>query len=265
MSYLFPTIPDDKLSILVISDIHGSRKVLESLPSFLEHRPVDFAIVAGDVLDLEHSFDPALLPKFDSQLADYLSVISSLTSLVFYILGNHDPLNSRMPKSTNVLRQCCHKSDIRITPGLRITGLNGSIPSVLESTGNLIYTGNPYNSDYEYSKDLSQITQIIGESSDKYILLTHTGPHGIKTTYHHNTNKGHVFMGSQSLEKVLKERDQSFLINIHGHTHDGQGLVDLGGVPVLNPGAAVDGHVAILNLKKNDEWEIEGVEFLSIM
>ena len=89
------------------------------------------------------------------------------------------------------------------------------------------------------------------------------GPNVSGTTY--MEHKGKVCTtGSTEMETFLKKYREQILFHQHGHSHDGWGMFNYGGFPVINPGSA--GYTQTygeIELRKDDKWEIESVKFLN--
>jgi Icc-related predicted phosphoesterase len=72
-------------------------------------------------------------------------------------------------------------------------------------------------------------------------------------------------MGSKQLNKFISNNDKVFL-NIHGHTHDGDGLSKLGKTNIFNPGSLTKGNFGIIKLKKDYKniWKCEKIEIINL-
>ncbi|KAL0241276.1 hypothetical protein GEMRC1_006511 [Eukaryota sp. GEM-RC1] len=253
-------LPDDLLNVLIISDIHDSISAIDSLAGKLQDTVIDFCILCGDILDLDHNINIDLLPEYDARLSQFLSAISSMTSSVVYVLGNHDPiLHSRLPASENILRQCVHKKRVELLPGLSFVGVGGSVPSYVGNS--LFYDGHPYTDESAFASDLSDALRLVS-GDDQFILVTHSGPEGSTTL---DVNESNIIqMGSKSLSDVVIQYNKSMLANVHGHSHGCRGLRTVGECSVINPGALKDGNASIMKLERNDRWSVVDVEFFKV-
>ena len=170
-----------------------------------------------------------------------------------------------------------HKKIKKLDDKLYIVGLGGSTPIMtgnkwnhnficfkhLDLEKDFKYGGYPYNvfpnsfhkSDEIFIKDLDDTVEKAkkeGGENVQIVYLTHIGP--LYTATNTIVENGEVlYLGSKQFgEKFLKE-DNGFII-IHGHSHSAEGFVTLRiNKHVFNPGACVDGHYGIIELKKSKE------------
>jgi len=179
---------------------------------------------------------------------------------------------------------------------LYFIGIGGAVPAVesvsdvddlhfvpfLDVSNKVKWEGYPYNdqsgnpsysqSDNYYLQDLTkfweaaklEIEENNTTSNIKFVLLTHNGPFYSNTTILEHGNKC-IYMGSKNLQQFLKENKDIFL-NIHGHTHDGTGMVKFTHYSVINPGSLLNGDFAIIKLKRNhiNQWTLSNTEFINL-
>jgi Icc-related predicted phosphoesterase len=125
---------------------------------------------------------------------------------------------------------------------LVLIGFGGSLPAYDENKQKR-WKGYPYKSEEEFEKEFSVVEEkikILVQKKKSIILVTHVGPSSSSTTiYHKNINESKIYSGSETLSKFLKEdiSQQNIFLNLHGHTHLGDGKQNICKVQVINPGS----------------------------
>ena len=274
------------LKFLVVSDIHDDIDKTKLLVDKYKDTKFDFVLCCGDVIDVPIGKNDVkeVTDEYVIKLKHIFLELEKLAPLL-WVPGNHEPgfyfkddyNEEETPKSTNL-----HKKIKKLDEKLYIVGLGGCTPIM---TGNkwkhdfvffkdlnlekdFKYSGYPYNDSNNFHKSDELFIKDLNDTVDKakkeagddvqIIYLTHIGP--LYTATNTIIENGEVlYLGSKKLgEKFIKE-DNGFII-IHGHSHSAEGFVTLRiNKHVLNPGACVDGHYGIVELKKSKEgkWGVE--------
>ena len=102
------------------------------------------------------------------------------------------------------------------------------------------------------------------QSIKQVILLTHMGPFYSQTSVVVDEGN-YVYQGSKYLDEFIKKND-NILLNIHGHSHNGEGISKVGNTSVINPGTLLNGKFATIRIKRNfnNVWKIEKVEMINL-
>ena len=275
------------LKFLVVSDIHDDIEKIKKLVEKYKETNFDFVFCCGDVIDVPIGKND-VKEVTDEYVIKLKNIYLELEKLapILWVPGNHEPgfyfkddfKEEVTPKSKNL-----HKKIQKLDEKLYIVGLGGSTPIM---TGNkwkhnfvvfkelnlekdFKYGGYPYNaepnsfhkSDEIFIKDLNDtVDKAKKEGGDdvQIVYLTHIGP--LYTATNTIVENGEVlYLGSKQFgEKFLKE-DNGFII-IHGHSHSAEGFLTLRiNKHVFNPGACLDGHYGIIELKKSKEgkWGVD--------
>jgi Icc-related predicted phosphoesterase len=195
--------------VLLIADLHGQ---FGKIDSFLDLSP-EAVFIAGDITNM------GPVDAVDE-------VLSRIDVPCFAVPGNCDPreIIDTLEQSDTV---CLHGSQINLGK-LTIVGLGGSNPT-------------PFGTPFEMTD--KQIDDVLHRAMNKMektvhnVLLTHTPPYQTLD----KINGEHV--GSQSIRRHMK----SFDLVCCAHIHEQRGVMDIDGVKVINPGAAMDGYCAMLH------------------
>jgi hypothetical protein len=210
--------------VLLLADLHGQ---FGKIDSFLELNP-EAVFIAGDITNM------GPVDAVDD-------VLARIDVPCFAVPGNCDPreILETLEHSDAV---CMHGHQMNLGK-MTIVGIGGSNPT-------------PFNTPFEMTD--KQIDDILTGAMKKMekavhnVLLTHAPPFETLD----KANGEHV--GSHSIRRHLK----AFDLVCCAHIHDQRGVMDVDGVKVINPGAAMDGHCAMLHFG-NDARDIK-VELLTI-
>ena len=276
----------EKYLFLVVSDIHDDIEKTKLLVEKYKITKFDYVICCGDVIDVPIGKNDVkeVTDKYVVKLKEIFSELEKLAPIL-WVPGNHEPgfyFKDDLTKEATQNSVNMHKQIKKLDEKLYIVGLGGSTPIM---TGNkwkhnfiifkdlnlekdFKYGGYPYNaspnsfhkSDEIFIKDLDDTVEKAkkeGGDDIQIVYLTHIGP--LYTTTNTIVENGEVlYLGSKQFgEKFLKE-ENGFII-IHGHSHSAEGFITLRvNKHVFNPGACVDGHYGIIELKKSKErkWGI---------
>lgn len=281
------------LTALVVSDVHVSLSNVHDLTDWLvEHKKnrLDCVLLAGDLTNLSN--DDMLKPECRSAAEGEMStVINNLENIhprVIYIPGNHDCPSTfnEQPPSLTPLSQNVHKCLVEIAPNLIVAGFGGSVNGYYADNGETKWIGYPFTGESEMEQQLQVFRQHLqkhiplpsscSSSSSQnsipksVILMSHCGPSGVDTTRMQSTISDRVVLGGSSAMRGLLSDpyiQNTVILNIHGHTHAGVGISNLGRIVVLNPGALVQRNAAIVTLHYSEvtqRWAVESMELISL-
>ena len=210
--------------VLLIADLHGQ---FGKIDSFLELNP-EAVFIAGDITNM------GPVDAVDD-------VLSRIDVPCFAVPGNCDPreILEILEHSDTV---CLHGSKINLGK-MTIVGVGGSNPTPF---------GTPFELTDKQIDDLLHSAMKNMEKSVHNVLLSHAPPFETLDLI----NGEHV--GSRSVRKHIK----SFDLVCCAHIHEQRGVTEVDGVKIVNPGAAMDGHCAMLHFG-NEARDIK-IELLTI-
>lgn len=203
------------MRIYVASDIHASERAARMIREDLTtHRP-DVFVAAGDVTN----FGP---------LAYARELFSGLGVPTFAVPGNCDPR-----EIVPVLRELGVDLHARraTVGGRTFVGLGGSNPTPF---------GTPFELSEEEILETLERTMVRGA-----ILVSHPPPNGFVDVVH---SGAHV--GSVSVRTIVEAFEPPLVLC--GHIHEARGVARHGKTTIVNPGAAREGHRAIVDLVGDD-------------
>ena len=195
--------------VLLIADLHGQ---FGKIDSFLDLNP-EAVFIAGDITNM-------------GPVDSVDEVLSRIDVPCFAVPGNCDPreIIDTIEHSDTV---CLHGNQINLGK-MTIVGVGGSNPTPF---------GTPFELTDKQIDDLLHGAISKMEKTVHNVLLTHAPPFEVLDTI-----KGeHV--GSQSIRRHMKEFD----LVCCAHIHEQRGVMDVDGVKIVNPGAAMDGYCAMLH------------------
>ena len=195
--------------VLLIADLHGQ---FGKIDSFLDLSP-EAVFIAGDITNM-------------GPVDTVDDVLSRIDVPCFAVPGNCDPreIIETLEHSDAV---CLHGSHINLGR-ITIAGIGGSNPT-------------PFSTPFEMTdKQIDDVLHGAVKKMEKTvhnILLSHAPPFETLD----KINGEHV--GSRSIRRHMK----SFDLVCCAHIHEQRGVIDVDGVKVVNPGAAMDGYCAMLH------------------
>ncbi len=205
------------MRLLLISDIHNAKPQIEWIYKCVEFYKPNQIICLGDcVTGSPTSF---IVEMFNQLLA--------FTSNIFFIPGNHDPLDIQDQIKTLPITSL-HNNRVEFA-GINFVGKGGSLPC-------------PVKTLYEESDE------IIAQSIDKTvqpgdILCLHNPVWGYRDMLPDYNSGFHKHIGSRSLLKLVEDVQPSIVFS--GHVHAAIGFDHIGPTWYINPGAVIDGHAAL--------------------
>ncbi|XP_065840649.1 uncharacterized protein [Oscarella lobularis] len=266
-----------RIRILHVTDVHSALHNIVALKTRLETRGerIDLILLSGDNADMEIgardlSRDAAKIARYEKDMELVIRELESIHSLVVYVPGNHDPittfdLNASPMTSTSMN---LHRKCMRLAGNLCIIGFGGSIPAFKDSK--LHWEGFPFETEEDLAKELDPLLQFKPlpsgsnrldaiEEGDSVILMTHFGPSRTDTTIVYEDISQPILSGSETLRCHLEgDLLQKFaFLNIHGHSHDALGKVQLGNVTISNPGPLREGNYGLYTICKGSKsWRL---------
>jgi Icc-related predicted phosphoesterase len=195
--------------VLLIADLHGQ---FGKIDSFLDLNP-EAVFIAGDITNM-------------GPVDTVDEVLSRIDVPCFAVPGNCDPreIIETIEHSDTV---SLHGSRINLGR-ITIVGLGGSNPT-------------PFGTPFEMTD--KQIDDVLHNAMNKMektvhnVLLTHAPPYETLD----KINGEHV--GSKSIRRHMG----SFDLVCCAHIHEQRGVMEIDGVKIVNPGAAMDGYCAMLH------------------
>ena len=282
------TKKEDKLLILLVSDTHESIENVNKLVNYCKENSIkpDYIFCLGDIMSTGKQEDQSVYDSKVDELKTLLTTLELISPNLIYIPGNHDFINLFKVEDSPKLTENSinlHLSKYLIKDDLLLVGIGGSICSLYSDEefyhaykkldkSNIEWKGYPYidnkqSPDYEKSdemfrKDLEKIDSYVNNHKGSVILLTHVGPFTSNTANQYENKI--IYSGSPALNEFLIKYENKILVNVHGHTHDAQGMGKVHTVKVCNPGALLYMRFGLLNLVKNAEndykWKVEKYE-----
>jgi uncharacterized protein len=195
--------------VLLIADLHGQ---FGKIDSFLDLSP-EAVFIVGDITNM-------------GPVETVDDVLSRIDVPCFAVPGNCDPreIIETLEHSDTV---CLHGSQINLGR-ITIAGIGGSNPT-------------PFGTPFEMTdKQIDDVMHTVMKKMEKTVhnvLLTHTPPYETLD----KINGEHV--GSRSIRRHMK----SFDLVCCAHIHEQRGVMEVDGVKIVNPGAAMDGYCAMLH------------------
>lgn len=210
------------VKFLALSDIHGKLSSLQPVvEKVLGEHKIDAITVSGDI---SHYGDRA-------EVGRILEALGSPGLPVFFVLGNCDPREAS-DLSTDTAIQL--ETRCEICGGLLLTGAGGSTPT-------------PFGTTFEREEEeiVSRIRENLGScdaESGRLYLLVHNPPYG--TSLDRTSFGRHV--GSRRLRELI-EAISPVAVQC-GHIHEAAGVERIGETVVFNPGPAMKGNYALVEV-----------------
>ena len=200
------------MKFLVVADLHQKDSRIPRLNRIAESEGAEAVLFLGDVTDMGTAEDARV-------------ILSQFERPVYVIPGNCDPLD--LPSSLDGVAVDMHGRAAEVG-GIRVAGLGGS---------NVTIFGTPFELDEDtiYSK-------LRAVSAPGMLLMVHAPAHG---TLDHIPSGASV--GSPSIARIVREFRPVAVLS--GHIHEDIGIVVKDGTLYMNPGPAMDGYCAVLEVE----------------
>jgi putative phosphoesterase len=201
------------MKVLVASDIHGTKKGVETVARLSTQHKVDLIVVCGDITH----FGPAYHAK---------DMLDNFEAPTFAIPGNCDP-----PETVTAIEESkaetLHRRCVKFK-GEHFVGLGGAPQS-------------PHGLPMEFSEE--RIFNFLDEIMERRaILVTHCPPKG-RNDYTRGTH-----LGSSAIADIVEKWRPKLVLS--GHIHEARGVVKEEHTVFVNPGPAKNGFAALIHLGK---------------
>jgi Icc-related predicted phosphoesterase len=202
------------MELLALSDIHGAGRMLAKIMDLSSQ--IDLILIAGDITDFgsEHELDALL------------SLLERFAGRIAAVPGNCDRQGAR---ERLVERGISADGRLFETQGLLIAGSGGSVMR----TGLTPYER--HDGELASSLDLA-LSAVDGRAAagSPLVVLTHNPPR---------------CSGSPALREILDSLEAPLWVC--GHIHESRSIELVGKTLVVNPGALIDGHYALISLERD--------------
>lgn len=211
------------MKLLLISDIHNAARYMEWIYKSIEHHQPDLVICLGDFV----TNGPV------SFVVDIFKRLSDIASKVFWIPGNHDPIDTHLHLEHLPIVNL-HNQRVEFG-GFHFVGKGGSLPCPVKT--------HYEETEFEITASIADILQ----QGD--ILCLHNPIWGYRDAITEASFNFHKHIGSKALCELVEARKPYIVFS--GHVHMSMGVDLVGPVWFLNPGAVVDGLAALVELSNN--------------
>lgn len=202
------------MKFLVITDLHEKKSALEWINALCGKYSVDAVLFLGDVVELGTGTEEAL------------EILKQFESEVYFIPGNCDPLD--LPEKASSCVHSMHGKGFEIG-GTYFAALGGSNPTI-------------FNTPFELQEDdIKEKLESI--SKENMVLMTHAPAHGTKLD---KITIG-LHVGSKAISDIIAKYKP--IVALSGHIHEAIAIVEKDGTLYVNPGAAKEGHAALLTIE----------------
>lgn len=202
------------MKFLVITDLHQKVSAIEWINRLVDENAPDAVLFLGDSIDLGAS------------TSDAIDIIGKVKGNVYYIPGNCDPLD--LPEKLEGKVHSVHGKGFEIC-GQYFAALGGSNPTIFNT---------PFELQENDIKDkLSKI------SKEGMVLMTHAPAYGSDL----DLITAGINVGSTAIRDIIKEFRP--IVALSGHIHEAIMTKEQDGTLYVNPGAAKEGHAAILTIE----------------
>jgi Icc-related predicted phosphoesterase len=209
--------------LLALSDIHGKVSNLASILAKVQPLRPDLVIVSGDISHFATRAD---------EVWPILEVIGRSGLPYCYVFGNCDPPQLRGGIDGMGM---CLESNCFSVHGFTIIGAGGSTPTPF---------GTPFETDEQDIIDRleSGRSKCPAGATDNLILVTHNPPRGHVI----DKTRAGTHVGSPKLLKYILEKKP--ILALSGHIHEAAGAELLGDTTAANPGPAMRGSYALIEI-----------------
>ena len=208
--------------ILLLSDIHGNRMILEMIKS--HQKEVDMVVIAGDIDTRKH------------RLIELITNSAKIVDKVLVIPGNCD-----IPEHFDDLGEYNIHGRKIVLDSYTFIGIGGSPPT-------------PFGMPFEMSENMlyeTAVRALRDEKPKNLIVVSHSPPY--------KTKLDRVFLGMHVGSKAIRRFIEEFqpILCLCGHIHESRGIDMIGRTLIVNPGPARDGYYALVTLKKEIEVRLK--------
>ena len=203
------------MRLLVITDLHQKKSGLSWINAQIEKNNIEAVLFLGDVTDMGTAKEGA-------------EIISGIKSKVYFIPGNCDPRDIMDEVSKVAVDMHGKKADLG---GHALVGIGGSNVT-------------PFGTPFELTED-ELYNGLKKNASEGMILMTHCPSLGILDKV---PDGPHV--GSAAIKRIVDEFHP--ILALSGHIHEDIGLKTIDGTVFCNPGPAMNGYCAIVDIDGDD-------------
>lgn len=199
------------MKLLVLTDLHQKTNMIPWINDLIDTEKPDAVLCLGDITDL-------------GTTEDAVSILASVHGNKYVLPGNCDTWD--VPKAISSVATDMHGKAMDLL-GHYIAGLGGG-------------TVSPFNSPFELSEN--EIDSLLRPISKKgMILMTHAPAFD---TLDHIPNGTPV--GSHAIRKIIDDFEP--ILAVSGHIHEDIGIKTIGRTVCVNPGPAMDGRAAVIDV-----------------
>lgn len=202
------------MKFLIITDLHQKKSAIEWINALVDEHEPDAVLFLGDCVDL------------GATTQNCIDIISKIKGNIYYIPGNCDPLD--LPEKLEGVVNSVHGKGFTIG-GQYFAALGGSNPTI-------------FNTPFELQEEeiMDKLSSI---SKPGMVLMTHAP--AFETEQDKITIGLHV--GSKSIKEIIAKYKP--IVALSGHIHEANKITEKDGTLYVNPGAAKEGHAAILTIE----------------
>jgi Icc-related predicted phosphoesterase len=209
--------------LLALSDIHGKKSCLGDILERITPSRPDLVLVCGDITHFATRAE---------ELTSLFEVIERSGFPYCYVLGNCDPPELR--GGVDGIGTCLESNCLPLG-SFNIIGAGGATPTPF---------GTPFEiEEQEIIESLERgrsKCQAAGENG--LIIVTHNPPRGDIV----DKTRAGTHVGSPKLLRYILEKNPLFVLS--GHIHEAVGTEIIGATTVLNPGPALRGFYALVEI-----------------
>lgn len=200
------------MKFLVLTDLHQKLSSIEWINEIIKENNPEFVIILGDITDMGTG-------------KEAVDIISKIKSKDIYVIpGNCDSKDFDLEISS--IATSLHGKSIKKN-GYHIAGLGGS---------NIT----PFKTPFELSE--REIFDLLDPISDEYMILITHAP-GLDTL---DSISSGIHVGSPSIKKIIDKYMP--ILALSGHIHEDIGMKKINDTLCVNPGPAMHGHYAIIEI-----------------
>ena len=200
------------MRVLMATDLHGAGRVLDAIPAAVREHRADLFLAVGDITD------------FGRPRGYAKDLIGRVPVPTLAVPGNCDPPS--VMRELDGLGVDLHMRKTMIQ-GLTFVGLGGANPT-------------PFGTPFELSEE--EIGRTLDRTMERgAILVSHAPPNGFVDVVRSGEH-----VGSVAVRRIVEEFRPPLVLC--GHIHEGRGVAELGPTTIVNPGPAIEGCSALVDL-----------------
>jgi len=199
------------MRFLVFTDLHQKKSAIEWINAEIAKSGAEFVVCLGDVTDMGTGEEAA-------------EIISGIKAKVYCLPGNCDARD--MPQKVSGVCVDMHGKGADIG-GYRLCGIGGSNITI-------------FNSPFELTED-ELYDGLKANAKEGMILMTHVPSYGILDQIPSGQS-----VGSPAVKRIVDEYHP--ILAMSGHIHEAIGVKTYGGTTFVNPGPAMSGYAAVIDI-----------------